>query len=173
MSTNNPGDNNPYSNSGEGHDPASRPQEPQQPTYGQQQPYNQQPPAYGSPYPGGYPQGQNFGPPTVYPDNKLGGWALGLGLASIVLSCGLLTGIPAIIVGTKGMRAAKEGTANNRGMSLTGVVIGIVMTVLSIFAIVGLIWVLGPGGGWEEFQRGFEEGLNEASTIAPLLPLSR
>lgn len=179
MSTNNPGEQNPYGNSGDGQDQPGRPQEPQQPyqqqpSYGQpQQPYAQQPPAYGSPYPGGYPQGQNFGPPTVYPDNKLGGWALGLGLASVVLQCGFLTGIPAIIVGVKGMRAAKEGTANNRGMSLAGVIIGIVMTVLSLLAIIFFIFLFAAAGGWAEFQHEFETSLNEASVLAPLLPLSR
>lgn len=164
MSTNSPGDNNPYGNPGEGQDPASRPQEPQQP-------YNQQPPAYGSPYPSGYAQGQNFGGANTYPDNKLGGWALGLGLAGFLV-CGLFTGIPAIVVGAKGMRAEKAGTANNRGMSLGGLVLGIIATVLSLVGLVVLV-VLLAGGGWAEFQRDIEESLNAAGTVAPLLPLSR
>ena len=54
--------------------------------------YDQQPGGYG---PGGY--GGGFGP---RPDekNSLGGWALGLGIASLVC-CSIFTGIPAMIVG--------------------------------------------------------------------------
>ena len=54
--------------------------------------YNQQPGGYG---PGGY--GGGFG---SRPDekNSLGGWALGLGIASLVC-CTIFTGIPAMIVG--------------------------------------------------------------------------
>ena len=75
--------------------------------------YNQQP--------GGYVPG-GFGP---RPDekNSLGGWALGLGIASLVC-CSIVTGIPAIIVGYMGMQAANEGRATNKGMSIAGIVMG-------------------------------------------------
>ena len=87
--------------------------------------YDQQPGGYG---PGGY--GGGFGP---RPDekNSLGGWALGLGIASLVC-CSIVTGIPAIIVGYLGMQAANEGRATNKGMSIAGIALGILSIVLAI-----------------------------------------
>ena len=83
--------------------------------------YNQQPGGY---IPGG------FGP---RPDekNSLGGWALGLGVAGF-LCCSIFTGIPAIVVGFLGMQAANEGRATNKGMSIAGIVLGILSIVLLI-----------------------------------------
>ena len=79
--------------------------------------YNQQPGGYG---PGGY--GGGFGP---RPDekNSLGGWALGLGIASFAC-CGVFTGIPAMILGFLGLQAANEGRATNKGMSIAGIIMG-------------------------------------------------
>ena len=79
--------------------------------------------------PGGYVPG-GFGP---RPDekNSLGNWALGLGIASFVC-CGLIAGIPAIIVGYLGIQAANEGRATNKGMSIAGIVLSLVGTVLNI-----------------------------------------
>ncbi|WP_315583432.1 DUF4190 domain-containing protein [Actinomyces viscosus] len=86
-------------------------------------PYNQQP--------GGYAPG-GFGP---RPDekNSLGGWALGLGIASLVC-CGIFTGIPAIVVGYLGMQAANEGRATNKGMAISGIVMGGISIVFMIVA---------------------------------------
>ena len=83
--------------------------------------YNQQP--------GGYVPG-GFGP---RPDekNSLGVWSLWLGIASF-LCCGLLTAIPSIIVGYLGIQAANEGRATNKGMSIAGIVLSVVGTVLAI-----------------------------------------
>ena len=83
--------------------------------------YNQQP--------GGYVPG-GFGP---RPDekNSLGGWALGLGIASFVC-CGVFTGSPAMIVGCLGVQAANEGRATNKGMSIAGIVLGSIAIVLTI-----------------------------------------
>lgn len=87
--------------------------------------YDQQPGGYG---PGGY--GGGFGP---RPDekNSLGGWALGLGIASLVC-CSIFTGIPAMIVGYLGMQAANEGRATNKGMSIAGIVMGALSIVFLI-----------------------------------------
>ena len=98
--------------------------------------YDQQPGGYG---PGGY--GGGFGP---RPDekNSLGGWALGLGIASIFANClyfGIFLGVPAIVLGVKGMRAADEGRATNKGMSIAGIVLGALSIVLTIvFYVTGL-----------------------------------
>lgn len=86
--------------------------------------YNQQP--------GGYVPG-GFGP---RPDekNSLGVWSLCLGIASF-LCCGIVTGIPSIIVGYLGIQAANEGRATNKGMSIAGVVLGAISVVLFIIAV--------------------------------------
>ena len=83
--------------------------------------YNQQP--------GGYVPG-GFGP---RPDekNSLGVWSLCLGIASF-LCCGIVTGIPSIIVGYLGIQAANEGRATNKGMSIAGSVLSVAGTVLAI-----------------------------------------
>ena len=87
--------------------------------------YDQQPGGYG---PGGY--GGGLGP---RPDekNSLGGWALGLGIASLVC-CSIFTGIPAMIVGYLGMQAANEGRATNKGMSIAGIIMGGISILLLI-----------------------------------------
>ena len=89
-------------------------------------PYNQQPGGYG---PAGYGPG-GYGP---RPDekNSLGGWALGLGIASL-FCCSIFTGIPAMILGYLGMQAANEGRATNKGMSIAGIVMGALSIVFLI-----------------------------------------
>ena len=112
-----------------------------------QQPYSQ---AYGQPYSQQYPYpSPSYGPyppygqavywgvsydPRRYEANALGGWALGLGIASIVANCfyfGLILGVPAIVVGVLGVGAANEGRASNKGLSIAGVVTGAIGTVIS------------------------------------------
>ena len=82
---------------------------------------------------GGYAPGMTpFGASTE--KNNLGGWALGLGIASLVC-CGLFTGIPAIILGYLGMQAAKEGRASNKGMAIAGLIMGSLSIVWTIVAL--------------------------------------
>lgn len=92
-----------------------------------------QPPQYqGYNQPAGYGPGMPlYGPSTE--KNNLGGWALGLGIASVC--CGIFTGIPAIILGYLGMQAANEGRANNKGMDIAGIVLGLLSIVWSIINI--------------------------------------
>ena len=79
--------------------------------------------------------------PRRYEDNALGGWALGLGIASVFFNCylGALCGIPAIVVGVKGMRAADEGRATNKGMSIAGVAMGSIFTAFNVSYVCFLI----------------------------------
>lgn len=112
-------------------------QQPYSQAYGQ--PYSQQypypPPSYGQ-YPP-YGPGVYWGPlydPRRHEANALGGWALGLGIASIFINCmylGAFLGVPAIVVGIKGMHAADEGRASNKGVSIAGVVTGAISSVIS------------------------------------------
>ncbi len=93
----------------------------------------QQPGAYPDPSQGQPFYGQAFGPnPTE--KNNLGNWALGLGIAS-VLCCGLVTGIPAAVLGYLGLQAANEGRATNKGMAIAGIVLGALSIVWTIIAI--------------------------------------
>lgn len=125
---------------------------PPQQSYGQQyhqpygQPYSQQYPYPPTPY-GPY---MPYGPsaywggvydPRRYEDNALGDWALGLGIASVFFNCylGALCGIPAIVVGVKGMRAADEGRATNKGMSIAGVAMGSIFTAFNVIYVSFLI----------------------------------
>lgn len=62
--------------------------------------------------------------PSAYPRNSLGVWSLVLGIASVVLALGVVTGIPAIIIGNQGRRAVRAGEADNERMAVTGVVLG-------------------------------------------------
>ncbi|QTE30787.1 DUF4190 domain-containing protein [Pengzhenrongella sicca] len=121
----------------------------QQPAYGAPQYGQQGAPQYGAaPYPGQQSPYYGQAPAYGYPKNSLGIWALVLGIVSFVLSCGLFTGIPAIIVGTMAKRAVAEGQANNRGMAVAGVVLGWISTVLSVLVIVGII-IIAATGNWD------------------------
>ena len=123
-----------------------------------QQPYSQ---AYGQPYSQQYPYTQSsYGPyppygqsvywgapydPRRHEANALGGWALGLGIASIFANClsfGLILGIPAIVVGVLGVGAANEGRASNKGLSIAGVVTGAIGTVISAGSFILLMVML-------------------------------
>ena len=84
--------------------------------------------------------------PAPYPRNSLGVWSLVLGIASVVLSLGVLTGIPAIIIGNQGRRAVRAGEADNEGMALTGVVLGWVLLIILAVVIVLLVVLFLVGG---------------------------
>ncbi len=115
------------------------------PAYGSTPPpYGSQPPAYGSEqYGGGY--GSPYGQPFGYPKNSLGVWSLVLGIVAFVLSCGLLTGIPAIIVGHRAKAAVAEGQANNPGMATAGIVLGWIATILSVIGFAVLAIAIASG----------------------------
>lgn len=132
------------SSSGSLPDPYSTPSSPGLQPDGQQQPYDQpaygqQPygqPAYGQQPYGQQPYGQQ--PYMANPSqekNSLGTTALILGIISFVVG-GLLTSIPAIIVGVKSRRAAAEGRADNGNVGTVGMWLGIVATGLFVLAIV-------------------------------------
>jgi Domain of unknown function (DUF4190) len=110
------------------------------------------PPAYGStppPYTGGTPSyGSDYGTTPgygyAYPKNNLGVWSLVLGLVGIFV-CGLIAGIPAIIVGNKSRRAIAEGQANNGGLATAGIVLGWISVALSVLGLVIFILLAATG----------------------------
>lgn len=118
----------------------------QPPAYGSQPPaYGSQPPAYSAPPPAPYGGGYAGQPAYGYPKNSLGVWSLVLGIVSFVLSCGLFTGIPAIIVGNMAKRAVSEGLANNAGLAKAGVILGWIATALSLIGILVVIALISTG----------------------------
>ncbi|RPF21184.1 DUF4190 domain-containing protein [Myceligenerans xiligouense] len=56
--------------------------------------------------------------------NSLGVWSLVLGGASFLLFLGVLTGVPAILVGNDGRRAVRAGEADNENVAMAGVLLG-------------------------------------------------
>src|SRR5437667_9655925 len=78
-------------------------------------------------------------PPAIQSDKASSRaiWALILGIASWVLGCSILTGIPAWIMGKKEVREIDEGRAPAAGRTMAniGMWLGIINT---IFAILGI-----------------------------------
>ena len=95
------------------------------------------PPQYGAPQPpyGGAPQKTN-GKAT---------WALVLGIIS-VLCCGLLAGIPAIILGNMAKKEIDAGQGSGRGMAQAGFILGIISVALSV------LWVILALSGAVDFS---------------------
>lgn len=85
------------------------------------------------PPPLGAPMGAPFGGSTE--KNKLGVWALVLGILSI-LCCGFFTGIPAIILGMNSKKAAAQGQATNGTLGNVGFILGIIGSVLGVIGII-------------------------------------
>jgi Domain of unknown function (DUF4190) len=113
----------------------------QPPAYGGSSAYGSTPPAYGAEY-GGTQSPYAYG---TYPQNNLGVWSLVLGLVAIFV-CGLLAGIPAVIVGNRAKRAVAAGEANNPGMATAGIVLGWVSIILSIIGAIIVIGLIATGG---------------------------
>jgi len=92
---------------------------------------------YPNQYPTGYPPSPSYGgglPAPVAPRN-------GLGIASLVLAViGLLSvatvfapialGVVAVVLGFLGHARAKRGTANNGGVAIAGIVLGVIAVLI-------------------------------------------
>jgi hypothetical protein len=95
-----------------------------------------------APYPPQY-AGQYPVPPTSGKATA----ALVLGIVGLVM-CGLLAGIPAIILGSQARREidASQGRLAGRGAAQAGFILGIIGTVLSTLLIVLVIGLFALGG---------------------------
>ncbi|RPF21132.1 DUF4190 domain-containing protein [Myceligenerans xiligouense] len=78
------------------------------------------PPAAPPPVPYGGPQ---YGYVMPMPQNELGLWSLVTGILSWVV-CPLVLGVVAIVTGHAGMKAVREGKANNAGAATAGLILG-------------------------------------------------
>jgi hypothetical protein len=123
-------------------DNPSQPQPPQQPP--QQDPYGgyqyvpgQTPPPPGQTPPPGAPggYGQNYGRSSQ--GNKPATLALIFGLLAFI--CGILTGIPAIILGFIGRRRANELGGEGSGKALAGIILGFFNLIVSIIFVVIIV----------------------------------
>lgn len=115
--------------------------------------------AYGAqaPYAGPTP----YAGPGYWPRNDLGVWSLVLGIAGLVLACGFVTGIPAVVVGMNARRAIARGEANNDGMVTAGIVLGwvsiafgVLLTVLLVLSFVAPLVLLGVTLPWASEMSG-------------------
>jgi Domain of unknown function (DUF4190) len=120
------------SSSGDQPQPGNSPQYGQppfgQPQYGQAGPYGQ----FGQPGPYGQP-----GMMPSRPANSLAIAALCCGVAQVI--AGPLAGIPAIILGFMSLGQIERSGEQGRGLAVTGLVLGIVGTIL--FIVVILVFV--------------------------------
>jgi len=149
--------------------PYSYPPGPDQPGAYQPGPYQPgtyQPGAYQpGPYQGGYPPppmpyGEYYQAAPAAPKNGLGIAALvvaviGL-LGSFTIVFGILAGVVAVILGVIGRSRVKSGAANNGGVALAGIVLGVIAIIVSLVFIpiyVGLFKDIGAGGYLECLQR--------------------
>lgn len=122
------------------------------------------PPAYSAfaPAAPAYPAAPPGGALPGTQANSLAVWSLALALLGW-FCFGLLTSIPAIVVGARAKRAAAEGRANNQGMATAGVVLGWIGTIwngLVLLAFVVFVAVVGWDGTAEFLEniRGIGNG---------------
>jgi hypothetical protein len=101
--------------------------------------------------PAGYSQGPGYGAPPVRPRNGFGIAALVLGLLALVLSLtvigGIIFGILALIFGLLGRARAKRGESTTGGLSIAGVVLGVIGLLIAIGLIAwGISMMNSPAG---------------------------
>ncbi|NVN50914.1 DUF4190 domain-containing protein [Mycolicibacterium hippocampi] len=115
-----------------------------------------QPPPYGA-YPGGYPPPPSqYGPQYGgYPPPAPAAPKNGLGTASLVVAIislfsvvgGVVLGVVAVILGFLGRGRVKRGEANNGGIAMAGIVLGVLSIVVSVVAIAIAVWGFREVGG--------------------------
>lgn len=128
------------------------PQAPGQPPYGQTpqppNPYGQNPPPpnpygqnpYGQAPQGGQPYGQS--PYTSWQGgNDPSRGTDGFSIAAFVTALTCCMGIPAVVLGIIGIRRTREGRMKGRWMAVTGIVLGVLGTLLSVAVIAGIVYL--------------------------------
>lgn len=122
-------------------------------------------PYQGGPYQGGYPPpqmqyGDYYPAGPAAPKNGLGTAALVIAIVALISSVsvvgGILLGVVAVILGVIARGRVKSGEANNGGVALAGIILGIISIIagLAFIAIwVGLFREVGAGGYIDCLQR--------------------
>ena len=108
------------------------------------------PPAYGPAAYGSPPGYQAYaGGGSTYPRSTVAGWALGLSIAGLVLSCcgGILLSIPGTIMGWTQMKAVDRGERDpaSRGTAKAAFIVGSVG--MSLFGALLVFWVVAVAVG--------------------------
>jgi putative exporter of polyketide antibiotics len=83
--------------------------------------------------------------PAAQRTNSKAIWALVLGLLSIVM-LGIFTALPAILLGSMAKKEIAISGEQGRGMARAGFIVGIVVTVLSVLALVLSFVIISTGG---------------------------
>jgi hypothetical protein len=133
-------------------------QQPPQPPQQQQQmyPYPYPPAQYGGYPPPGYPPAPpqpyaGYGPPAAAPRNGLGVAALVVAILGLVSSFsvagGVILGIVAVVLGFVGRARVKKGEANNGGIALAGIILGVLGIVIGLAFIKVWLGVFDEVGG--------------------------
>lgn len=139
-----------------------------------------QPPAYGAGDPaaygqapayGGYEQGAaGYGAPASTARNSLGVWSLVLGIVSILTCClvvGVIPGAIGIWLGIRGRGAAKRGEATNGGLSLTGIILGVLGVLAGLYFLVSIVVGIAQYGGWDGFLEYVQTEVERQQQTAP------
>lgn len=109
-----------------------------------------------------------YGAPLSRPRNGLGIAALVLGLLALVLSWtiigGIVLGLLALILGLLGRARAKRGEATNGGLSLAGIVLGVIGLLIAIGILaLGVSLFNSPAG--QNYQQCIEESAGDPAAI--------
>lgn len=122
----------------------------------------------GDPRDGGQYPPPEYGAPLRRPRNGFGIAALLLGLLALVLSWtiigGIVFGLLALICGLFGRARAKRGEATNGGLSVAGIVLGIIGLLIAIGIIaLGASFLKSPAG--QSYQQCIEESIGNPAAI--------
>jgi hypothetical protein len=106
-----------------------------------------QPAPLQQPVAGGYPQPpyphSGFAPPPPSPRNGLGIASLVIAVAALVLFWtilgGVVLGTAAVVIGFAALGRVKHGQANNKGVAITGIVLGVVAAILGLVVAVPIL----------------------------------
>jgi hypothetical protein len=109
------------------------------------------PPQYGA-YPGGYPPPPpgypGYAPPPSGPRNGLGLAALIVAIVALLSAVGgVVLGVVAVVLGFLGWNRAKRGEANNGGIAVAGIVLGVLSIIEAIAVIAFAVWGFKEAGG--------------------------
>lgn len=134
-----------------------------QPDYGYPHGYPP-PPPYG--YPGGYPAPPypGYAPPPPGPRNGLGVAALVVAIAGLVTALsvagGVVLGLVAVVLGILGHGRVKRGEADNGGVAVAGMVLGVLAIIAGIACVFIYLGIWKTVGGDDYVNCMSEAGSN-------------
>jgi hypothetical protein len=117
-------------------------------------------------YGGGDERGAYGSSPAPQARNGLGIAALVLGILGFLTSfiaVGAILGLVAIGLGIAGLRRANRREATNRGMAITGIVLGALAILIGITVAIGLVTFLNNGG--QELTECLADADNDANAV--------